>query len=47
MPYTSKRKTYLLNVNKIRWSNEARNASSDDSSFSMNISDEDEEGTNP
>ncbi len=46
MPHTSKRKTQLLNANKIRRSNEAEDASSDDSSFSMDISDEDEEGAN-
>ena len=46
MPHTSKRRTYLLNAIKIRWSNEAKNASSDESSFSMEISDEDEEGAN-
>ena len=46
MPHTSKRRTHLLNAIKIRWSNEAKNASSDDSSFSMEISDEDEEGAN-
>ena len=46
MPHTSKRRTHLLNGIKIRWSNEAKNASSGDSSFSMEISDEDEEGSN-
>ena len=45
MPHTSKR-THLLNAIEIRWSNEAKNASNDDSSFSMEISDEDEEGAN-
>ena len=46
MPHTSKRRTHLLNAIKISWSNEAKNALSDDSSFSMDISDEGEEGAN-
>ncbi|CAF4724977.1 unnamed protein product, partial [Rotaria sp. Silwood2] len=37
---------HLLNAYKIRWSNESKDASSDDSSFSMDISDEDEGGVN-
>ena len=46
MPHTSKRRTHLLNAIKIHWSNEGKNASSDGSSFSMDIGDENEEGAN-
>ena len=46
MPHTSKGKTHLLNANKILRLNERKNASSDDSSFSMDTSDKDEEGAN-
>ena len=45
MPHTSKR-THLLNAIKIRCSNEAKNASNDDSSFSMDINNEAEEDAN-
>ena len=46
MPHTSKIRTHLLNAIKTSWLNEATNASNDDSSFAMDISDEDEEGAN-
>lgn len=56
MPHTSKRKTHLLNANKIRWSNASKDTSSDESScsmdmsdgsgYSMDISDEDDGGAN-
>ena len=42
MPFTSKRKSHLINANKIRWSKKTTDESSDESTFSMNTSDEDE-----
>lgn len=42
MAPTSKRRSHLINANKIRWSKEVIDGSSDESIFSMDIGEEDE-----